>query len=965
VGLFSGGSSNELEIQVTLLADKAKKAAEELDKSLEKLGEKGKGAGDSLGFLDTSLGKITVGLAAVAGSALALGATLDRGLQVSSLTTGFDSLQASIGRGPDALNQFRQATQGLVSDLDLMQAANQAVLLGVDTGSKAFVELTGAALKLGRAMGIDAKNAIDSLVIGIGRESKLVLDNLGIVVKSEQAYKDYAASIHKSADALTDNEKKLAFAGAAMDAIREKAGLLPDTVLNAGDAFTVLKNQMATAFDQFAVGVTQNDALRDAISSLGGNLSKLDFKTIGDQAGDFAAMVVNLASKVTGFLIPAIQEASIQFDNLKILFSALSKASVDVKFADAYAQATKEATALKEATSQAAEKTNSLREKLASLSSVKDIQKFLKDTTDEIKSLNTSIQSTQDVSKKQIDTKSLNALQTVAGQATARLVELGKKGGKALGGDDGESLKKQADKAAAAILDIDKKIASIVQDNKLSRLKDQFRSALENNNSELARSLEAEIRKATISGLEEGFVLGGNKITDQAREKLAQLGTLESQKITDGIAESVSKGLNKASQNNTPFSNIARSLGLTVTTEMEGIFERLGQGLESNLAGALAQAFQSGDVSQSIENLAVSAAGQVGAAFGGPLGQAIAEIGAQSTINSIKAITSGKQTSDKDMYATAFATGGLSLIPQLAFNSFNNKSPEEEARKKIELFLEETLGRNIDTSVLTDNFSGAFDQIAGDGRVAFEALGSYLEEFLGVGEDVGSQIAFILANDVGGSIDGLKYIVQDLGITFEQMQDQMVAAFLAGDQTAQQVVVALAGIEEAFKPGLAGAGQFIAAMDNLIASMGQGQESLKSLKDLAVEFKETGGKSLAEFRAALESSGKYTADQLNSLFQALSQRGITSLDQLAGASDITLIGIIADLQTLGFQFADSIGGGVQDSIKDINNLRDTINKLPEQVEKSIKIKVSTEYADSNARGALNQLIGNGQGIPRV
>ena len=55
---------------------------------------------------------------------------------------------------------------------------------------------------------------------------------------------------------------------------------------------------------------------------------------------------------------------------------------------------------------------------------------------------------------------------------------------------------------------------------------------------------------------------------------------------------------------------------------------------------------------------------------------------------------------------------------------------------------------------------------------------------------------------------------------------------------------------------------------------------------------------------------RFTPEQISALFTALSQRGITSLDQLAEVSSRTGGGVVADMESLGFAFAE-----VADEIK--------------------------------------------------
>jgi hypothetical protein len=127
-----------------------------------------------------------------------------------------------------------------------MNNANRANTLGLGFSQKKMEELFGAALKLGQATGITAKNALDSLTIGLARQSKLVLDNIGILVDAEGATKKYAQSIGKTVDELTDQERTTAFLNEAIAQIRRKSEELPKVTLTAtqkmGAAWTAFKD---------------------------------------------------------------------------------------------------------------------------------------------------------------------------------------------------------------------------------------------------------------------------------------------------------------------------------------------------------------------------------------------------------------------------------------------------------------------------------------------------------------------------------------------------------------------------------------------------------------------------------------------------------------------------------------------------------------------------------------------------
>ncbi|MBU2118772.1 MAG: hypothetical protein KJ954_14385, partial [Alphaproteobacteria bacterium] len=141
----------------------------------------------------------------------------------------FQQLAKTAGQSADGmLAAMKRGVQGTVTEMDLMKAANNAILLGLPVTEESMEQLTRAALRLGRAMGRSATDAVNDLTIGIGRQSRLILDNLGLIVDTEKAYADYAKSLRKSVDALTEAEKKLAFYNAAMDAAEAKSKALAD-----------------------------------------------------------------------------------------------------------------------------------------------------------------------------------------------------------------------------------------------------------------------------------------------------------------------------------------------------------------------------------------------------------------------------------------------------------------------------------------------------------------------------------------------------------------------------------------------------------------------------------------------------------------------------------------------------------------------------------------------------------------
>ena len=191
------------------------------------------------------------------------------GAKLSVLSGSFERLTESIGESSQAmLSMTRGATKGLVSDLDLIQSTNKAVLLGLPVTAKEMGELSKAAVTLGRAMGQDATKSLDDLITALGRSSPMILDNLGLTVKVGEANEKYAASLGKSAEALTDQEQKTAFYNAAMEAARKKTADLGDAQLTLTEQGSRLLTATGNLITKWASGVNEAGAFSDAIGGI-------------------------------------------------------------------------------------------------------------------------------------------------------------------------------------------------------------------------------------------------------------------------------------------------------------------------------------------------------------------------------------------------------------------------------------------------------------------------------------------------------------------------------------------------------------------------------------------------------------------------------------------------------------------------------------------------------------------------
>jgi hypothetical protein len=90
----------------------------------------------------------------------------------------------NLAKQPDILlASMKKATGGIISEMGLMQKYNEAALLGLPLDR--FDEMLSIARSTAQATGQSMDFMLNSIVTGIGRQSKLMIDNLGIMVSVE------------------------------------------------------------------------------------------------------------------------------------------------------------------------------------------------------------------------------------------------------------------------------------------------------------------------------------------------------------------------------------------------------------------------------------------------------------------------------------------------------------------------------------------------------------------------------------------------------------------------------------------------------------------------------------------------------------------------------------------------------------------------------------------------------------
>src|SRR3990167_7413221 len=184
-------------------------------------GQLGK-AQKSFTIFGKSVGVSTIGLTAmgaVAGVAItALAGMVNKAEQFELAQAKFN---AQVKNSSLLLKDLNIAAKGTISNLELMQIANKALALGIDENK--LPQFLETAAILGQATGRTTAQAFEDINLGIARQSKLILDNLGIIVSADEAYQNYAKTHGLVASALTESQRKAAFADEAFRKAGESA----------------------------------------------------------------------------------------------------------------------------------------------------------------------------------------------------------------------------------------------------------------------------------------------------------------------------------------------------------------------------------------------------------------------------------------------------------------------------------------------------------------------------------------------------------------------------------------------------------------------------------------------------------------------------------------------------------------------------------------------------------------------
>ena len=279
--------------------DKTTKARNRFSKGEKGVGQAGLSSAKSFSKMQQTMvggGGLVGAYATLAANVFALTAAfgiLQRAAAASQLAEGLAYTGAVAGRNlPYIADQLKKITGEAVSTADAMSVVALATSSGFSSSQigKLGEVAKGASLALGRDMG----DALNRLIRGSAKLEPELLDELGIMVRLDDAAQTYATQLGTTVENLTQYQKRQAFVNA---------------VIKEGEAaFSGIANAVQpNAYDQLAAGL--QDLLKDFVTLLNKGIAPL-VRMFSKSPSALLGGVLLFASTIRSTLLPGLTQGA-------------------------------------------------------------------------------------------------------------------------------------------------------------------------------------------------------------------------------------------------------------------------------------------------------------------------------------------------------------------------------------------------------------------------------------------------------------------------------------------------------------------------------------------------------------------------------------------------------------------------------------------------------------------------------
>ncbi len=177
-------------------------------------------------------GVLVPAYAEVAARVFALSAAfsaLSRAADYNILIKGQEAYALQTGKNMGSIaKSIQKASKHMLNFGEASKSAALASTAGIST--KSITRMTKAALDASAALGRNMADSMDRLTRGIVKAEPEILDEIGIIIRLDRVYKDYAETIDKTTAQLTEFDKLQARTNAILGQAEQKFGGIADTL---------------------------------------------------------------------------------------------------------------------------------------------------------------------------------------------------------------------------------------------------------------------------------------------------------------------------------------------------------------------------------------------------------------------------------------------------------------------------------------------------------------------------------------------------------------------------------------------------------------------------------------------------------------------------------------------------------------------------------------------------------------
>lgn len=216
-----------------------------------------------------SLTAAAAGFASVATAGAAIGSLVSESIELAQAGEGIRLAFERLDR-PDLLDSLRQATHNTVNDIELMKQAVKFkdFRLNIDE----MGTLLAFAQQKAKDTGQSVDYMVDSIVTGLGRQSLMILDNLGLSASEIKERMQETGDMTKAVSEIIQDQMKNAgdYVETAADRAAQAEVQLQNAMEELGRTFAPLTSAGSSMWNDLKLGAIQllNDGIKPVISGL-------------------------------------------------------------------------------------------------------------------------------------------------------------------------------------------------------------------------------------------------------------------------------------------------------------------------------------------------------------------------------------------------------------------------------------------------------------------------------------------------------------------------------------------------------------------------------------------------------------------------------------------------------------------------------------------------------------------------